>query len=82
MTGALTNMKQALPDAALTGPVLRGDTETVGKHLRALTTHGDALEVYRALSAAAVHIAERRGTDPKKLAALTGMLHPVSRRDA
>jgi predicted short-subunit dehydrogenase-like oxidoreductase (DUF2520 family) len=81
MSGALANMKQALPDDALTGPVIRGDTETVGKHLRALATHGDAQEVYRSLSAAAVQIARYRGTDPKKLAALTGMLSPVARRE-
>lgn len=81
MSGALLNMKQALPDDALTGPVIRGDTETVGKHLRALTTHGDAQEVYRSLSSAAVQIANRRGTDPKKIAALTGMLSPAARRD-
>ncbi|HWL39283.1 MAG TPA: DUF2520 domain-containing protein [Gemmatimonadaceae bacterium] len=81
MAGALVNMKQALPDDALTGPVIRGDAETVGKHLRALATHGDAHEVYRSLSAAAVQIANRRGTDPKKLAALTGMLSPAGRRE-
>ena len=81
MGGALANMRQAVPDDALTGPVLRGDTETVAKHLRALTAHGDAREVYRALSAAAVRIAQRRGTDPKKIAALTGMLSPDARRE-
>ena len=81
MGGALANMKQAVPDDALTGPVLRGDTETVGKHLRALAPHGDAREVYRALSAAAVTIAQRRGTEPKKLAALTGILSPDKRRE-
>ena len=81
MDGALSNMRQAVPDDALTGPVVRGDTETIGKHLRALAPHEDANEVYRALSVAAVKIAQRRGTDPKKLAALTGMLHPDKRRD-
>ena len=74
MSGALANMQQALPDDALTGPVVRGDAETVGKHLRALKGHDRALEVYRALSAAAVEIAERRGTDPKKLAAVGGLV--------
>ena len=74
MSGALSNMKQALPDDALTGPVVRGDAETVAKHLRALHGHTAALEVYRALSAAAVEIAARRGTDPKKLAAVTGLV--------
>jgi len=74
MSGALTNMKQALPDDALTGPIVRGDAETVSKHLRALHGHGAASEVYRSLSAAAIEIAQRRGVDPKKLAALAGML--------
>jgi len=74
MSGALANMKQSLPDDALTGPIVRGDAETVGKHLRALQGHGAASEVYRALSAAAVEIARKRGADPKKLAALAGML--------
>jgi predicted short-subunit dehydrogenase-like oxidoreductase (DUF2520 family) len=74
MSGALANMKQTLPDDALTGPVMRGDAETVSKHLRALKGHDRALEVYRALSAAVVEIAERRGTDPKKLAAVGGLV--------
>jgi len=81
MGGALANMRQALPDDALTGPVMRGDTETIARHLRALAPHADTREVYRALSVAAVKIAQRRGTDPKKLAALTGMLNPDKRRD-
>jgi predicted short-subunit dehydrogenase-like oxidoreductase (DUF2520 family) len=74
MSGALANMKQALPDDALTGPVVRGDAETVGKHLRALEKQGQALDVYRALSAAAVEIARHRGVDQKRLAVLAGML--------
>jgi len=74
MSGALANMRQALPDDALTGPIVRADTETVGKHVRALEKHGSALDVYRALSAAAVEIARRRGVDQKKLAVLAGML--------
>src|SRR2546423_4448618 len=77
MSGALANMKRALPDDALTGPIVRGDAETVSKHLRALKGHDTALKVYRALSAAAVEIAERRGVDQKKLAAVAGLLRPV-----
>jgi predicted short-subunit dehydrogenase-like oxidoreductase (DUF2520 family) len=74
MSGALANMKQTLPDDALTGPVMRGDAETVGKHLRALQGRGAASEVYRALSTAAVEIAERRGIDARKLAAVGGLV--------
>jgi predicted short-subunit dehydrogenase-like oxidoreductase (DUF2520 family) len=74
MSGALANMKHALPDDALTGPVVRGDADTVGKHLRAIKGHRAASEVYRALSAAAVEIAQRRGVDAKKLLAVGGVL--------
>jgi predicted short-subunit dehydrogenase-like oxidoreductase (DUF2520 family) len=76
MSGALANMKRAVPDDALTGPVVRGDLETVGKHLRALTGHESALDVYRAMSAAAAEIAERRGVDQKKLTAIKGLVRP------
>jgi predicted short-subunit dehydrogenase-like oxidoreductase (DUF2520 family) len=76
MSGSLANMKHTLPDDALTGPVVRGDAETVGKHVRALRGHGTASEVYRALSAAAVEIAGRRGLDSKKLLAVGGLLRP------
>lgn len=76
MSGALANMKQGLPDDVLTGPVVRGDIETVGKHLRALQGHEGPLEVYRSLSAAAVEIARGRGVDQKKLAAVAGLLRP------
>jgi predicted short-subunit dehydrogenase-like oxidoreductase (DUF2520 family) len=72
-------MKQALPDDALTGPVVRGDADTVGKHLRALEGNETALEVYRALSSAAVDIAGYRGVDPKKVAVLRGLLRPAKR---
>jgi predicted short-subunit dehydrogenase-like oxidoreductase (DUF2520 family) len=74
MTGAFANMKQMLPDDALTGPVVRGDADTVARHLRALQTHSAALEVYRSLSAAAAEIAQRRGVDPKKVAAVAGLV--------
>jgi len=76
MSGAIANMRQAVPDDALTGPVIRGDAETVGKHLRALQGLEPAREIYRALSGAAVEIARRRGTDPRKLAAVGALLRP------
>ena len=74
MSGAMMNMQRALPDDALTGPVVRGDAETVSRHLRALQAHPEALNLYRTLSAAALEIAQRRGVDPKKIAALTAIL--------
>jgi predicted short-subunit dehydrogenase-like oxidoreductase (DUF2520 family) len=74
MMGAFANMRQAMPDDALTGPVVRGDPDAIDKHLRALKSSGATLAVYKALSLAAVEIAERQGTDAKKLAAVRGLL--------
>ena len=79
MSGAVSNMRQSLPDDALTGPVVRGDAETVGKHLRALEGSEPAREIYRALSSAAVEIARGRGTDPRKLAAVAALLRPAAK---
>lgn len=79
MSGAIANMKQTLPDDALTGPVVRGDAETVGKHLRALEGMESAREIYRALSSAAVEIARRAGTDARKLAAVGALLRPTAK---
>lgn len=79
MSGAVANMRQAVPDDALTGPVVRGDAETVGKHLRALEGLEPAREIYRSLSSAAVEIARSRGTDARKLAAVAALLRPAVR---
>lgn len=62
---ALSNMKHLLEDGpvqALTGPVERGDSETVRKHLSAL---GDGPEaaLYRAASEVLVSIVERKNPD-------------------
>lgn len=62
---ALSNMKHLLEDGlvqALTGPVERGDSETVRKHLSVL---GDGPEaaLYRAASEALISIAERKNPD-------------------
>lgn len=46
--GNLENLFEKGFESSLTGPLERGDTETVGKHLAALT--GDTREVYKKLS--------------------------------
>ena len=62
MQGALDNVHAAGPAAALTGPVARGDVETIRRHLAAL--EGADADLYRALSRAALALsdldAERR----------------------
>ena len=61
---------------ALTGPVARGDATTVGRHLAALASDPQLLELYRQLSLRALEIArEKVGADLPKLAQLEKTLH-------
>lgn len=60
--GTLDNLARQGPVAALTGPVARGDAETVTRHLAVLS--GDQRELYRQLGTLALDLARRRGLEP------------------
>lgn len=77
---AVANMATRTPVDALTGPVVRGDTETVRKHLETLSSQPELYEVYRSLSELALKIAEQRGTDPKTLSVIRNLLSANVRR--
>ncbi len=53
------------PVNSLTGPVVRGDSDTVATHVRAL--EGDLLGLYRAAALRALHMAAERGLDEKSV---------------
>lgn len=59
--GTVTNLLAGDPRAALTGPVARGDTDTILRHLSALTI--DDARLYQALGRAALELARKRGMD-------------------
>lgn len=67
MEGAVSNLSEAAPDQALTGPVVRGDSETIVRHLNAIRSDPEARAVYKRMSLAALAIASRGGTDPEKI---------------
>lgn len=70
--GTLRNLLAAdVPGLALTGPVVRGDAATVGRHVAALAA--DDLVLYRALGRAALEIAAAR-LDGATVAALASRL--------
>ncbi|WP_367307001.1 Rossmann-like and DUF2520 domain-containing protein [Alicyclobacillus acidocaldarius] len=58
----LENLASLGIPAALTGPIERGDVDTVAEHLRALERDPAARRVYLALAAATVPIAVAKGT--------------------
>jgi predicted short-subunit dehydrogenase-like oxidoreductase (DUF2520 family) len=67
LTAAAENVRALAPSAALTGPVARGDVETVRAHLAALEDVPEILELYRTLSREALPLAESAGADRERL---------------
>ena len=57
--GALRNVSTHGTTDGLTGPVRRGDAQTVQRHLEALRGKPELAEIYRALARRAVEIAAR-----------------------
>ena len=65
LAAASANLEGRSPAAALTGPVARGDADTIRRHIAALEHERQALDAYVALSRVAVELAMERGsTDP------------------
>jgi predicted short-subunit dehydrogenase-like oxidoreductase (DUF2520 family) len=65
MEAAVSNLAESSPVDALTGPVVRGETETVMRHLAALRHEAEARAVYKRMSLAALSIAAERGVSPE-----------------
>jgi predicted short-subunit dehydrogenase-like oxidoreductase (DUF2520 family) len=64
MRGALDEVNRRGPTAALTGPIRRGDVETVTRHLEALAGRPRTADLYRMLGQIALEIAVRAGLEP------------------
>ena len=72
MEGALAEVRRRGPSAALTGPIRRGDAETVSRHLEALAGLDSAAprnrrrkaDLYRMLGQIALEIADNEGLEP------------------
>jgi predicted short-subunit dehydrogenase-like oxidoreductase (DUF2520 family) len=65
--GAVRNVAKRGPTAALTGPIRRGDAETVRRHLAAIAggpLGTRRIDLYRMLGEVALEIAERAGLKP------------------
>jgi predicted short-subunit dehydrogenase-like oxidoreductase (DUF2520 family) len=58
--GAVSNIRRRGPVKALTGPIRRGDAETVSRHLAVM----DNPDLYRMLALVALEIAQEAGLDP------------------
>lgn len=74
MGAAASNLLERDPAAALTGPVVRGDAATIGRHLDALANNPPTLAIYRSVSKAAIPLAKEAGTDARLLAEIEKLL--------
>jgi predicted short-subunit dehydrogenase-like oxidoreductase (DUF2520 family) len=74
LVAAAENASAQGPAAALTGPVARGDVETVRAHLGVLGEMPEVLALYRVLSRAAVEVAAEGGADASRGAELRDAL--------
>lgn len=59
--GTFENLSSSEPKDALTGPIVRGDTATIVRHLESLAL--DDAKLYRTLGRAALELAQKRGMD-------------------
>jgi len=59
---SIANVARLGPAEALTGPIARGDTETVRRHLAALAGNDELSAFYRAAAVWTIDLARRKGT--------------------
>jgi len=64
--GTMAALEEGRFDAAITGPVARGDSATVRRNLHALSSDSGAQDVYRALGHEVLRIARDGGLDAAK----------------
>lgn len=74
MDNTLENIRELGVTDALTGPIARGDVNTVAEHLKTLNTIPEVLSLYKILGKEAVHIAEQKTGKTESLAAIKELL--------
>jgi predicted short-subunit dehydrogenase-like oxidoreductase (DUF2520 family) len=79
-SGAVANVMELGPGAALTGPIRRGDVQTIRAHLDALEP-GDRT-LYRQVALAALQLATEAGLNPGDTAQLKAMLEEKDQRES
>jgi predicted short-subunit dehydrogenase-like oxidoreductase (DUF2520 family) len=77
---AVENLREGEGTRALTGPIVRGDADTIKRHLGALRGNPDTLDAYRALSHAALRWLREAGEgDEERLAEIERLLATTAR---
>jgi predicted short-subunit dehydrogenase-like oxidoreductase (DUF2520 family) len=72
LRGTIQNLEHLGPTSALTGPIVRGDIDTVRLHLARLS--GEERALYCALGRETLRLARQAGLDEERAAALDSLL--------
>lgn len=73
--GTLANIERLGPAEALTGPIVRGDVETVRDHIKAMREMApELLDLYRALAKQTIETARERGLIEEKIRELLKLM--------
>ena len=71
INGTINNLAQLTPAEALTGPIARGDSETVARHLAALAELGETeRELYRVMARYTIMVALEKGSINREQASI------------
>ncbi len=79
LKGVIKNIEKNGADDALTGPILRGDAETIRMHLNAIKDKNTE-DIYIFLAFATLKIAERQGLNRKKIELIRKVLNEQNYR--
>lgn len=76
LQGTVSNLKNLPPHQALTGPIARGDSDTVSAHLAALGAQSKELEtLYRVLADRTLSLSRQQGSaEPEQLEAISELI--------
>lgn len=74
MAAAVENVRDGEPVDVLTGPIARGDVDSVRRHLVALSGDPAVRAMYVVLARAALPLAQAQGTPPERLDAIASLL--------
>lgn len=74
MHNTLNNVNELGPAQALTGPIRRGDVNTVKYHLKILNNSPDLISLYKVLGLETIRMAERNHSDYRALEEIEALL--------
>ena len=75
LKGTVKNIETVGPIEALTGPIERGDIDTIKLHLKAMEGNPQLIRIYKTIGSVIIDMAEEKGLDRKKINEMRRLLN-------